>query len=184
MKFFNPLLKLLTVWVLAQGAAWANPAAEGLEAPTQATAETANEAHPAVRMARSMLGIPYVRGGIDPLRGFDCSGLVYYIFNQLEVRVPRMSRDLFHRFEKIAKTELQPGDLLFFHTYARLSHVGIYIGQGRFIHAPRTGEKVSIESMDSSYYRKRYAGARRVMGIPPLAAALEPQAPGPSLAGL
>ena len=62
--------------------------------------------------------------------------------------------------------------------------MGIYIGQGRFIHAPRRGQAVAVESMDSSYYRKRYAGARRVMGIPPLAAALEPQAPGPSLAGL
>jgi cell wall-associated NlpC family hydrolase len=87
-----------------------------------------------------------------------------------------MQRDLFHRAQQIQKNQLQPGDLLFFDTFARLSHVGIYIGEGRFIHAPRRGLAVSIESMDSSYYRKRYVGARRVMGDA-AAAGAEPTAP-------
>ncbi|MBM3363522.1 MAG: NlpC/P60 family protein [Betaproteobacteria bacterium] len=119
--------------------------------------------HPAVELAHTLIGIPYRWAGSDPARGFDCSGLVYYIFNQLQIRLPRMPRELFHRSEQIGRDELKPGDLLFFHTFARLSHVGIYIGEGRFIHAPRRGQTVRIESMDSRYYQKRYAGARRVM---------------------
>ena len=87
-----------------------------------------------------------------------------------------MQRDLFHRAEQVQKNQLKPGDLLFFDTFARLSHVGIYIGDGQFIHAPRRGLSVSIESMDSSYYRKRYVGARRVMGES-AAAANEPTSP-------
>ena len=132
--------------------------------------------HPAVELAKTLLGIPYRWAGTNPAQGFDCSGLVYYVYNQLQVRVPRMQRDLFHRAQQIQKNQLQPGDLLFFDTFARLSHVGIYIGEGRFIHAPRRGLAVSIESMDSSYYRKRYVGARRVMGDA-AAAGAEPTAP-------
>ena len=132
--------------------------------------------HPAVELAKTLLGIPYRWAGANPAQGFDCSGLVYYVYNQLQVRVPRMQRDLFHRAQQIQKSQLQPGDLLFFDTFARLSHVGIYIGEGRFIHAPRRGLAVSIESMDSSYYRKRYVGARRVMGDA-TAAGAEPTAP-------
>jgi cell wall-associated NlpC family hydrolase len=74
-----------------------------------------------------------------------------------------MQRDLFKSAEQVGRSDLQPGDLLFFNTFARLSHVGIYIGEGRFIHAPRRGHNVSIESLDSKYYQGRYAGARRVM---------------------
>lgn len=119
--------------------------------------------HPAVELARTLLGIPYRWAGADPAKGFDCSGLVYYVFNQLQVRIPRMQRDLFKSAEQVGRSDLQPGDLLFFNTFARLSHVGIYIGEGRFIHAPRRGHNVSIESLDSKYYQGRYAGARRVM---------------------
>ena len=119
-----------------------------------------------MRLASTLLGIPYRWSGASPTTGFDCSGLVYYVFGQLKVRLPRVPRDQFHRTQPIARSELAPGDLLFFHTYANLSHVGIYIGEGRFIHAPQRGTRVSIESMHSSYYSKRYAGARRVMELP------------------
>jgi cell wall-associated NlpC family hydrolase len=132
--------------------------------------------HPAVELAKTLLGIPYRWAGTNPAQGFDCSGLVYYVYNQLQVRVPRMQRDLFHRAQQVQKSQLEPGDLLFFDTFARLSHVGIYIGDGQFIHAPRRGLSVSIESMDSSYYRNRYVGARRVMGGA-AGAALAPFAP-------
>lgn len=135
-------------------------------APPQALAQPAN-IHPAVELAKTLLGIPYRWAGADPTRGFDCSGLVYYVFNQLQVRLPRVQRDLFHRSDQISLADLQPGDLLFFNTFAKLSHVGIYIGEGRFIHAPRRGDSVSIASMDSSYYKPRYAGARRVAGAAP-----------------
>ena len=141
---------------------------EGAAVPMAAQARLApGSLHPAVELAKTLLGIPYRWAGANPSQGFDCSGLVYYVYNQLQVRVPRMQRELFHQAKKIQKNQLQPGDLLFFDTFARLSHVGIYIGEGRFIHAPRRGLSVSIESMDSSYYRKRFVGARRVMGGEP-----------------
>lgn len=136
---------------------------QGQAANASGASGEASASHPAVELARKMLGIPYRWAGADPKRGFDCSGLVYYVFNELQVRVPRMQRELFKSAEQVGKADLKPGDLLFFHTFARLSHVGIYIGEGRFIHAPRRGTTVTIESMDSSYYRGRYAGARRVM---------------------
>lgn len=145
-------------------------AEEPLEARGPRTAS-----HPAVELAQTLIGIPYRWSGADPARGFDCSGLVYYVFNQLQVHLPRVPRDLFHRSENISRAELRPGDLLFFHTFARLSHVGIYIGGGHFIHAPRRGQTVRIESMDTRYYQKRFAGARRVMDAP------ADSAPGPSL---
>jgi cell wall-associated NlpC family hydrolase len=137
----------------------------GQAAPVAATPPNPEPpaSHPAVELARTLLGIPYRWAGADPARGFDCSGLVYYVFNQLQVRIPRMQRDLFKSAEQVGRSDLQPGDLLFFNTFARLSHVGIYIGEGRFIHAPRRGRDVSIESLDSKYYQGRYAGARRVM---------------------
>jgi len=155
-------------------------AAQGLSAPAETAAVasaqgvpmsaqarvTPGSLHPAVELAKTLLGVPYRWAGADPSQGFDCSGLVYYVFNQLQVRMPRLQRDLFHRSERIQKGELQPGDLLFFDTFGRLSHVGIYIGEGRFIHAPRRGMSVSIESMDSAYYRKRFVGATRVMSNP------------------
>ena len=142
--------------------------AQTVSAPTQPVAVQppvlmqAATVHPAVALAKTLLGIPYRWAGADPARGFDCSGLVYYVFNQVQVRLPRMQRELFHRSEQVNVGDLQPGDLLFFNTFAKLSHVGIYIGEGRFIHAPRRGDSVSIASMDSSYYKPRYAGARRV----------------------
>ncbi len=143
---------------------------EGAAVPMAAQARLApGSLHPAVELAKTLLGIPYRWAGANPSQGFDCSGLVYYVYNQLQVSVPRMQRELFHRAEKIQKNQLQPGDLLFFDNFARLSHVGIYIGEGHFIHAPRRGLSVSIESMDSSYYRKRFVGARRVMGGEPTA---------------
>jgi cell wall-associated NlpC family hydrolase len=136
------------------------------EAPASGSPAVTATLHPAVELAKTLIGIPYRWAGADPVAGFDCSGLVYYVFNQLQVRMPRVPRDLFSRTEQIGRSELQPGDLLFFHTFARLSHVGIYIGEGRFIHAPRRGQNVRIESIDSKYYQKRYAGARRVMSTP------------------
>lgn len=155
----------------------ATAAGTGSTAGAAGAAGEASVSHPAVELARKLLGIPYRWAGADPAKGFDCSGLVYYVFNELQVRVPRMQRELFKSAEQVGKTDLKPGDLLFFNTFARLSHVGIYIGEGRFIHAPRRGTTVTIESMDSSYYRGRFAGARRVMNPAPGAAA-QPE-PGP-----
>jgi len=146
------------------GQAPANRQTMDVQASTPGTAPV----HPAVELAMSFLGTPYKRGSSNPLTGFDCSGLVYYVFNQLQVQLPRRARDIFGRLEDVAREEIKPGDLLFFHTYARLSHVGVYIGEGLFVHAPRTGDRVKVEAMNSTYYRKRFAGARRVL-VPKLA---------------
>jgi cell wall-associated NlpC family hydrolase len=113
----------------------------------------------AVRFARRLLGIPYRYGGSSPGSGFDCSGLVSFVFSHVGIRVPRTSYEQFHVGRGVARQALKPGDLVFFDG---VGHVGIYVGGGRFIHAPRTGERVSIASMRSSWYRSRFVGARRV----------------------
>lgn len=118
----------------------------------------------AVDQAMDLLGIPYRRGGSSPEAGFDCSGFVAHVFREgVGLVLPRNSRDLSKTGNDVDRNELQPGDLVFFNTMRRaFSHVGIYLGNGQFIHAPRAGGRVRIEDMSESYWRKRYNGARRV----------------------
>lgn len=112
-----------------------------------------------VRVAQRMLGAPYRPGGASP-RGFDCSGLVRYSFNQAGIEVPRTAAEQFSRAHSIGKRDLQPGDLLFFNIGGRrISHVGIYVGQRQFVHAPSSGKQVSLESLDHPYWRRRMVGA-------------------------
>jgi cell wall-associated NlpC family hydrolase len=110
-----------------------------------------------VGIAMQYLGVPYVWGGSTP-RGFDCSGLVSYVFAQIGVSVPHSSYSQFGMGTAVSISDLQPGDLVFF---AGASHVGIYIGGGQFIHAPHTGDVVKISSL-SGYYSSNFAGARRI----------------------
>jgi cell wall-associated NlpC family hydrolase len=110
-----------------------------------------------VGIAMQYLGVPYVWGGSSP-RGFDCSGLVSYVFAQIGVSVPHSSYAQFGMGTAVSISDLQPGDLVFF---AGASHVGIYIGGGQFIHAPHTGDVVKISSL-SGYYSSNFAGARRI----------------------
>lgn len=114
-----------------------------------------------VNYAYSLLGKPYVFGASGP-NAFDCSGLTSYVFRQFGVNLPRTSFAQYGAGVAVSKNNLQPGDLVFFNTYASLGHVGIYIGGGEFIHASSTGNPVMISSMNSSYYQGRYEGARRV----------------------
>jgi cell wall-associated NlpC family hydrolase len=115
-----------------------------------------------VQTARRYLGIPYRWGGVTDKGGFDCSGLtmVWYRLNGLNL--PRVSQHQFSAGRAIGKEELRLGDLVFFATRKKgvVSHVGLYIGENRFIHAPRTGENVQIESLLHPYYAERYLGAR------------------------
>ncbi|MBT0569233.1 C40 family peptidase [Curvibacter sp. CHRR-16] len=113
----------------------------------------------------AFLGVPYRRGGNNADTGFDCSGFVRAIYEQTAgLLLPRQAAEQAKATAKIEKTELKPGDLVFFNTMRRaFSHVGIYIGNGKFIHSPRTGAEVRVEDMDASYWRQRFDGARRVL---------------------
>lgn len=136
--------------------------------PSHATppAEPDSEADPRqllVDFAMDLRDIRYHRGGRSPRSGFDCSGFVHYVFAQvLGVTLPGNSAAQFADGEAIARTDLQAGDLVFFRTRGkRISHVGIYVGDGRFIHSPTTGERVRVDRMSQNYWARRFAGARR-----------------------
>jgi cell wall-associated NlpC family hydrolase len=114
--------------------------------------------------ALGLIGVPYKRGGNSPERGFDCSGFVSHVYERsLGLILPHNAKAMSSEGEKVDKQELQPGDLVFFNTMRRaFSHVGIYVGDGLFVHSPRSGGKVRVEEINDSYWRKRYNGARRV----------------------
>ncbi len=114
--------------------------------------------------ALALIGVNYKWGSSSPEHGFDCSGLVSHVFQQVAgIVLPRNSQSMSKLGEKIDKSELQPGDLVFFNTRRRpFSHVGIYIGEERFVHAPSRGGEVEVTSLRGQYWKKRYNGARRV----------------------
>lgn len=112
-----------------------------------------------VQAAKSMIGAPYRYGGSSP-RGFDCSGLVSFSFAQAGIQVPRTADRQFRASRPLGDRSLLPGDLIFFDIgERRISHVGIYVGEGRFVHAPSTGKQVSVESLANPYWRDRIVGA-------------------------
>ena len=114
-----------------------------------------------VRVAAEFLGRPYRYGGDDP-RGFDCSGLVFYSYDRVGIKVPRTAADQRKAAERVKRSALEPGDLVFFRSSkGRVDHVGIYAGDGRFIHSPRAGQVVSYADLDDPYYRSRFVGAGR-----------------------
>lgn len=114
--------------------------------------------------AMGFLGAPYRAGGDSGETGFDCSGFVRAIFGQtIGLILPRKAEQQAAATEKIERTELQPGDLVFFNTMRRaFSHVGIYVGEGKFIHSPKPGGEVRVEDMGMAYWKQRFNGARRV----------------------
>lgn len=114
--------------------------------------------------ALGLVGIRYRRGGNSSETGFDCSGFVgFVVLENLGLKLPRTSREISRAGAPVAKAELEPGDLVFFNTMRNaFSHVGIYLGDSLFVHAPRSGQKVRVEDMRDSYWAKRYNGARRV----------------------
>ena len=113
-----------------------------------------------VAIAMQYLGIPYVWGGASPSQGFDCSGLTMYVFAQIGVSLPHFAAAQYRMGVPVSRDQLQPGDLVFFRG---LGHMGMYIGGGNFIHAPRTGDVVKISSLSESYYVANWVGARRVL---------------------
>jgi cell wall-associated NlpC family hydrolase len=114
--------------------------------------------------AMGMIGIRYKYGGTLPENGLDCSGLVRYLFKEVwGTELPRTSEEISRLGEKVNTNELEPGDLVFYNTLRRgFSHVGIYLGDNKFIHAPSGGGQVRIENMDVGYWKNRFNGARRI----------------------
>jgi cell wall-associated NlpC family hydrolase len=125
-----------------------------------------NKVQVILRRAMTLLGTPYRWGGTSPDGGFDCSGLVNYVFKTaLGIELPRVSREMAHDSDgEIIKDRnaLTAGDLVFFGKRGRIDHVGIYVGEGRFLHAPSTGKDVQIDSLASGYWSQKFLQARRV----------------------
>jgi cell wall-associated NlpC family hydrolase len=149
----------------------ANPPSKGERAPQVApvSATVWHGAQDLAIYALGLIGVDYKFGGTNPERGLDCSGLVRYVFQQVTgVILPRTSQEISRLGEKIPVAELMPGDLVFFNTRRlQFSHVGIYLGEDRFIHAPRQGGEVEIVTLSKGYWQKRFDGARRLVGVLP-----------------
>lgn len=118
--------------------------------------------------AISLLGVTYRFGGSTPHTGLDCSGFIQYVFKKsLNMRLPRTSKEISRLGKPIKRAELQPGDLVFFNTRGfSYSHVGIFLGEDKFIHAPRRGKNVEVASFSRSYWQSHFSGARRIMYKP------------------
>lgn len=152
----------------AQQAAAESATAEAANGPDGAAPEADYTPPPAdaskgaqvVAIALQYLGIPYVWGGASPSQGFDCSGLTMYVFAQVGISLPHFAAAQYQLGAPVSKDQLQAGDLVFFRG---LGHMGMYIGGGNFIHAPRTGDVVKISPLSDPYYVANWVGARRVL---------------------
>lgn len=167
----------LTVALGAGGLAHAGDQRTFHGAASDAVVRAWSNAQEVTVYALSLIGVKYRFGGNTPDSGLDCSGLVRYVFQEVTgVTLPRTSREMSGVGEKVGVVDLMPGDLVFFNTrrFAN-SHVGIYLGDNRFIHAPSKGGDVEIATMSASYWKKRFNGARRLLApLPALAPSLVP----------
>lgn len=162
----------ITVSLLgALSLAWAGPAPEHWAAENELSAslsdtntEPISQGMNLVSEANKYIGAPYRWGGTSPQTGFDCSGFVQFIFRHaLNIKLPRLPVDMARLGERINREELAPGDLVFFNTRGgSFTHVGIYVSDSQFIHAPRPRTRVTVSRMDSSYYRHRFTHAVRI----------------------
>jgi cell wall-associated NlpC family hydrolase len=156
-------LFLLTAAGCAGGKAILKPKAAPPPQPAPATAERI------VETARQLIGTPYRSGGADPKEGFDCSGLVYWVFSQHGLELPRQASQQFQAGQPVKSSQLRPADLLFFHTAKtgwwskKATHVGIYTGAGTFIHAAKNGHRVRESRLNGTYWERCFLGARRFL---------------------
>ena len=166
-----PLLLALAAAAFAAVPAYAQSArAPTIADKARSTAETVwHGAQDLAMFALGLIGVDYRYGGETPEGGLDCSGLVRHVFQQVTgVTLPRTSKELARIGAPIARDDLEAGDLVFFDTRRfAFSHVGIYLGDGRFIHAPSRGSEVEIAELTNSYWRKHFNGARRLVGVLP-----------------
>lgn len=145
------------------------PVFSGAELMAEMTSpRVAASIHQVIRRLERQLGKPYVWGGQTPEQGFDCSGLVFYAFNHvLQRKLPRTANAMYRdrALPPIGQPQLRRGDLIFFSikTPNAADHVGVYLGEGQFIEAPRTGKNIRISRLDNGYWQERYLGARRVL---------------------
>ncbi|MES2830790.1 MAG: C40 family peptidase [Pseudomonadota bacterium] len=171
-QMFKPPRSALRFAVLGLAMMATVPARSGETVPQQSYPEWplttlqnfTNRASELAMHAMGMLGIDYKFGGNTPEQGLDCSGLVRHVFKEVwGTHLPRTSEEISHVGRRIDNHDMQPGDLVFYNTLKRgFSHVGIYLGDNKFIHSPSTGGKVRIESMDIGYWKTRFNGARRI----------------------
>lgn len=138
-----------------------------LAAVTAPVINATDRASSVALQALAHLGTPYRVGGLSPQTGFDCSGLVAYVYREgAGLALPRNTLDLSVLGQAVERGALRPGDLVFYNTQRReYSHVGIYLGEDRFIHAPTSGGEVRVESLRADYWVRRYNGARRVIAM-------------------
>lgn len=186
LKHFNPLQQhtfrinyapmsifktaIFGCFLLATSTAWAQEPAEtdaAAEQPVTTTLQTrqASGVSDMLNYALKLIGINYKYGGTQPSTGFDCSGYVSHVFRQVAgLSLPHNALNISRQGKRISKNELQPGDLVFFNTLRHsFSHVGIYVGDNRFVHAPSSGGGVEVVNMADKYWTKHFNGARRVL---------------------
>ncbi len=131
--------------------------------PLQEKSAATPQAAKALEVALKQRGVDYRPGGDNPNQGFDCSGLVNFSYGSAGVQLPRDSRSMYSVTTRVQTSDLRPGDLVFFRQRSsRISHVGLYVGSGQFVHAPSAGKDVEITSLGDAYWKKRYVGAGRV----------------------
>jgi cell wall-associated NlpC family hydrolase len=148
-------------WPLILFLLFAGCATPNIPVSDQASSDT-KTGNTLLSVAKSMIGVPYLYGGTGP-KGFDCSGLVHYAHHTVGLNVPRSSREQRKRSRPVPLSRLRPGDLLFFRlSWRNKSHVGIYAGKGRFIHAPSSGKRVSYASLENPYWFNRLVAAGRL----------------------
>ena len=161
---FTARLSLLALFALLAACAGSLPVQQIPDNPFPIVDGSADDV---VISAIGLEGTPYRYGGNTPDSGFDCSGLIGYVYrNAAGIQLPRTTGELINlRVPAVARNDLQSGDLVFFATGGggRVSHAGIYVGDGRFVHAPSSGGTVRLDSLGQAYWQKSYLGARRVL---------------------
>jgi murein DD-endopeptidase len=142
------------------------PVPQGLPEDGQLLPADANAGEQVAALARTQVGKPYSWGATGPER-FDCSGLAMYVYRQLGIALPRVSLEQAGTGVHIERSDLKPGDLVFFSLRRAFDHVGIFLGNNRFVHAPRRHEPVRVDNLDDAWWNRAYRGARRVLGGQP-----------------
>jgi len=160
----NKLFYIAFSFIISGCTAFGPPPRDPEDAAASQPAPLRAERSEALLQALLALGLDYRYGGNSPVTGFDCSGLVAHVYREAwGIRLPHNALAQSESGIPVSLSELQPGDLVFYDTLKRpYSHVGIYLGDGRFVHAPKSGAQVRVESLSGAYWTQRFNGARRI----------------------